>query len=240
MRTRAALLFLTLVLGACAKRSQTPSPQAKAFGTAIIMVSGEKQAGGVGAALDQPVVVQVNDAKGTAVAGALVQFRGAQGMAFQPVSGLTGADGQFTTTAALGGVAGRYRILARTMTSAGKPAEVAVEEIALGYQATLGLKVNQIHCVRCHDSESTPERVSNHDNLDPMPHAFTEGAVLNGMSDASLSAIIAHGGAGLSKSPAMPPYGNTLTPTEIDAVVAYLRAVSDPPYRQQGVFYAAN
>jgi len=38
----------------------------------------------------------------------------------------------------------------------------------------------------------------------------------------------------------MPPYGNTLTPTEIDAVVAYLRAVSDPPYRQQGVFYAAN
>ena len=237
---RRVLIFVAVLLGACAKRSQTPAPQAKAFGAAIVMVSGEKQAAGVGAALDQPVVVQVNDAKGTPVAGALVQFSGAQGMAFQPERGLTGADGQFTTTAALGGMAGRYRILARTMTSAGKPVEVAVEEIALSYQAMLGLQINQVQCVRCHDPESTPERVSNHDNLDPMPHAFTEGAVLNAMSDANLSAIIAHGGAGLGKPPAMPPYGNTLTPTEIDAVVAYLRAVSDPAYRQQGVFYAAN
>jgi hypothetical protein len=38
------------------------------------LVSGEKQAAGVGSALDQPVVVQVNDDKGAAVAGALVQF----------------------------------------------------------------------------------------------------------------------------------------------------------------------
>jgi len=44
----------------------------------------------------------------------------------------------------------------------------------------------------------------------------------------------------LSKSPQMPPYGNTLTKAEIDALVAYLRAVADPPYRPQGVFYAAN
>ena len=110
----------------------------------------------------------------------------------------------------------------------------------LGYQAMLGEKINQIHCVRCHDSESTPERVSNHDNLEAAPHAFTEGAILNSMSDANLVAIIAHGGVALNKSAGMPPYGNTLTKTEIDALVAYLRAVSDPPYRPQGVFYAGN
>src|ERR1019366_5581278 len=109
MRTRASFLILALVLGACAKRTEAPPLQAKAFGTAIVMVSGEKQAAGVGAALDQPVVVQVNYAKGIPVAGALVQFSGAQGMAFQPDRGLTGADGQSTTTAALGGMAGRER-----------------------------------------------------------------------------------------------------------------------------------
>jgi len=239
--SRAPVVVILLALGAaCAKHPSAPEVNAKAFGTALVLVSGEKQAASVGAALDQPVVIQANDAKGIAVAGALVQFSGAPGVTFQPDRGLTGPDGQFTTNVTLGGMSGRYRITATTMTSAGKPVEIPVEEVALGYQATLGEKINQIHCVRCHDSESTPERVSNHDNLDPMPHAFTDGAALNAMSDASLVAIIAHGGAGLSKSPAMPPYGNTLTQIEIDALVAYLRAVADPPYRPQGVFYAAN
>jgi len=237
---RISVVFIALVLGACAKHPSVPEVKAKAFGTALVLVSGEKQAAGVGASLDQPVVVQTNDAKGAAVPGALVQFTGAPGMTFQPDRGLTGSDGQFTTNVTLGGMSGRYQIAASTMTPAGKPVEIHIEEVAFGYQAMLGEKINQIQCVRCHDSESTPERVSNHDNLDPMPHSFTEGAVLNSMSDASLVAIIAHGGAGLNKSPAMPPYGNTLTQTEIDALVAYLRAVADPPYRPQGVFYAAN
>jgi mono/diheme cytochrome c family protein len=38
----------------------------------------------------------------------------------------------------------------------------------------------------------------------------------------------------------MPPYGNTLTKQEIAALVAYMRAMADPPYRAQGVFYASN
>ena len=67
-------------------------------------VSGEKQAAGVGAPLDQPLVVQVNDAKGAPVAGALVRFTGAGGMTFQPDRGLTGPDGQFTTNVTLGGM----------------------------------------------------------------------------------------------------------------------------------------
>jgi len=60
------------------------------------------------------------------------------------------------------------------------------------------------------------------------------------MSDATLIAMIAHGGAALNKSAEMPPYGNTLTKREIDALVAFVRAVADPPYRPQGVFYASN
>ena len=231
---------LFVLLAGCAKRSPAPEQKPKAFGAAVALVSGEKQAAGVGAPLDQPVVVQVNDAKGAPVAGALVRFAGASGISFQPDGGLTGSDGQFTTAVTLGGMAGHYQIAAITFTSAGKPAEIRIDEIALGYQATLGREISGIHCVRCHDSESTPERVSNHDNLDPAPHAFSDGATLNAMSDANLLAIIGHGGAALNKSPQMPPYGNTLTSAEMDALVAYLRAVADPPYRTQGVYDAGN
>ncbi|HEV2202697.1 MAG TPA: c-type cytochrome [Bryobacteraceae bacterium] len=228
------------LLAGCAQRSAAPGEKPTTFGAAVVLVSGEKQAAGEGAQLEQPVVVQVNNAQGMRVEGALVRFTGAEGMRFQPDRGVTGADGQVTTSVTLGSIAGHYQIEAITPTAAGKPAGIRIDEIAFGYQAALGKQVSDIHCVRCHDSESTPERVSNHDNLDPPPHAFTDGAVLNAMSDANLLAIVGHGGPALGKSPQMPPYGNTLTAAEMDALVAYVRAIADPPYRTQGVFYAGN
>ncbi len=239
IRVSIAIMLLALA-NACAKRSAAPEDKPKAFGTALVSISGEKQAAGVGAQLDQPVVVQVNDARGAPLAGVLVRFTGAGKMTFQPDHGLTGSDGQFTASVSLGGMPGRYQAIASTRTAAGKTVEVRMDEIALGYQEMLGSKISEIHCIRCHDSESTPERVSNHDNLDPAPHGFTDGSFLNAMSDASILTIIIHGGAALRKSAAMPPYGNTLTKFDIDALVAYLRAVADPPYRPQGVFYASN
>ena len=237
-----ALGALTLgMTNACARHAAGPAdPQPKAFGAALVLVSGEKQAAGVGSTLDQPVIVQVNDAKGTAVAGALVRFTGAGGVTFDPDRGLTGADGQVTTNVSLGGIHGWYQIVAATRDSSGKAAEIRIDETALGYQEMLGKKLSDIHCVRCHDSESTAARVSNHDNLTAQAHAFTDGKVLNAMSDANLAAIISHGGAALGKSAEMPPYGNTLTKPEIDALIALLRGVADPPYRPQGVFNASN
>lgn len=238
-RIAVATILLALV-GACARHPTAPEEKPKAFGAAMVSVSGEKQTASVGAQLEQPVVVQVNDAQGVAVAGALVRFAGADGMTFHPDRGLTGSDGQFSANVSLGGVHGHYQIVAATPTPAGKRAEVRVDEIALGYQETLGEKINETHCVRCHDSESTPARVSNQGNLEAKPHSFTDGAVLNAMSDATLVAIISHGGAALNKSAEMPPYGNTLNKAEIDALVAFFRAVADPPYRPGGVFYASN
>ncbi|MGD0049466.1 MAG: c-type cytochrome [Bryobacteraceae bacterium] len=239
---RAWLGWIVLAVGmtsACSRHAAVPADaQPKAFGAALVLVSGDKQAAGVGSALDQPVVVQVNDDKGTAVAGALVRFAGSGGVTFDPDHGLTGSDGQFTTNVSLGGIHGRYQIVAATRDSSGKAPEIRIDEIALGYQEMLGKQVSDIHCVRCHDSESTPQRVSNHDNLTAQAHAFTDGATLNAMSDADLAAIISHGGAALGKSAEMPPYGNTLTKPEIDALVGLLRALADPPYRPLGIFYA--
>ena len=235
------LISLLVLAGGCVRRPASPAElRPKAFGAAVVLVSGEKQLAGVGAQLDQPVVVQVNDAKGAAVSGALVSFAAAGGVGFQPDHGLTGSDGQFTTIVSLGSMAGQYQIVASTADSTGKRVELPIAEIALGYQEQLGQQLNAAHCIRCHDPESTPERVSNHDNLTAKPHAFTEGAVLNAISNANLAAIINHGGAALNKSAEMPPYGNRLTKAEIDALAAYIRAVADPPYRPQGVFYASN
>lgn len=243
MRSRRRQVWLILALAfaaACARHTAGPAePLPKAFGAAVVLVSGEKQAAGVGALLDQPLVIQVNDTKGAPVAGALVHFAGAGGVGFQPNLGLTGSDGQLSTNVSIGSMAGRYQIAAFTVDSAGKRAEVRVEEIALGYRERLGQQLSAIHCIRCHDPESTPERVSNHDNLTAKAHLFTEGAVLNPMSDANLTAIISHGGAALNRSPEMPPYGDRLTKAEIDALAAYIRAVTDPPYRPLGVFDAS-
>src|ERR1019366_1580888 len=87
--------ILLALSAACTKRPAGPEAPPKAFGTALVSVSGEKQAAGVGAPLDQPLVVQVNSAQGAAVPGALVRLTGPGGMTFQPDHGLTGPDGQF-------------------------------------------------------------------------------------------------------------------------------------------------
>ena len=70
------------------------------------------------------------------------------------------------------------------------------------------------------------------------PHPFTEGNTLNKLSDSDLTAIIGHGGPALNRSALMPPYGTTLSKSEIQALIAYIRLVSDPPYQPPGVVYA--
>jgi mono/diheme cytochrome c family protein len=167
-----------------------------------------------------------------------VYFSGPAGVSFAPVSALTDSSGQVTTNVALGQQGGRYKLTASTRDSSGKDIKLQIEEIALGYQQTVGFQLNTQYCIRCHDPESTPLRVSNMDNLSTKPHAFTEGDTLNKMSDADLVAIISHGGAALNKSAEMPPWGYTLSKSDIAALVSYIRAVADPPYEAGGLVYA--
>ena len=238
-RTLLACLALALVAPACSrKNAQPPALKGTATGAAIVESSGGKQVGHIGMPLDQPIVVQVNDASGTAVAGAVVYLSGPAGVSFTPASALTDSSGQITSVVTLGQQNGRYKLIASTRDSSGKKVQIVLEEIALGYQQTLGEQLNNKYCIRCHDSESTPERVSNMDNLSVKPHAFSEGDVLNKMSDADLVATITHGGAALNKSPEMPPWGYTLSKSEIAALVSYIRAVADPPYQAGGLVYA--
>ena len=236
-----AILFAALVLTGsnCTRKSTAPAaPTATAFGAAIVESSGGKQIAAAGATLPQPLIVQVNDDSGNAVTGAPVSFSGPAGVAFDPQSGITDSSGQSSTNVMLGGMAGRYQIVASTTTKAQKKIDLKVEEIALDYQGQLGQILDDKYCSRCHNPESTPERVSNYDNLEVKPHAFNEGDMFNKLSDADLFAIISHGGPALNKSALMPPYGFTLSKTEIQALMAYIRLISDPPYQAAGMVYA--
>lgn len=234
------ILTLTLVLlgTGCVRKSVAAAGPAPVFGSAIVESSGGKQIGAAGSALAQPVVVQVNDEQNNAVTGAAVRFSGPAGVSFDPPSGVTDSSGQFSTIVTVGAMAGRYQLVASTATKAQKTVNLKIEEIALDYQRRLGQILDDKYCSRCHNPESTPERVSNYDNLEVKPHAFTEGDTLNKLSDADLTAIISHGGPALNKSPLMPPYGYTLSKTEIQALIAYIRMVSDPPYQAPGMIYA--
>ena len=233
-----SLLSSVSLLAGCShsSREQSQPLQPKAQGTQITEVSGSKQTTQVGTALPQPVVVQVNGADGNPVTGALVNFHG-EGLRFYPPQALTDSSGQVTAQVDVGFVGGDYPLTAETPKAGGGTATLTLREIALGYQQTLGKAVNDQYCIRCHDSESTAERVSNLDNLSPAPHQFTDGATLNRMTDADLTKMIAQGGVAVGKSPQMPAYSATLKPAEIRAVLLYMRAVADPPYPTPGVKY---
>lgn len=102
--------------------------------------------------------------------------------------------------------------------------------VLLDYQQSQGKRIFYVQCVWCH-ADSTPAGPSNRSNLTPMPALMNDGSVLNSESDEYLQNIITLGGSAVSKSAMMPPYGQTLTKEEILEVIAYTRAIAQPPYQ---------
>lgn len=232
------LLVVAVCAGCGPRQASAPALKAKASGTAIVVVSGDKQSGTPGSPLPQPLVVQINDDQGNAVSGASVQLSGPPGVVLEPAQALTDDSGQASMNVTLGGTSGRYQLTASTQDAHGRAIKLPVVELAVGYQQQVGYEVNQKYCSRCHDSESTTEQVSNYDNLAVKPHSFTSGDIYNKLSDSDLANIIEHGGPAMNRSALMPSYGGTLNKTEMQAITAYIRLVSDPPYAPPGVVYA--
>ena len=232
------ILAVAVCAGCRHPQATGPALKAKATGTAIVVSSGDKQLGNPGSQLSQPLVLQVNDDQGNAVAGAEVELTGPRGVVFDPAKVLTDDNGQATIKVTLGGIGGRYELTASSQDAHGKAFTVLVPEYAAGYQQEVGYEVNQKYCSRCHDSESTTEQVSNYDNLAVKPHSFANGDENKTFTDADLANIILHGGPAMNRSALMPPYEWTLNKTEVQATVAYIRLISEPPYVAPGVVYA--
>jgi cytochrome c oxidase cbb3-type subunit III len=102
--------------------------------------------------------------------------------------------------------------------------------ILLNYQQAQGKRVFNNNCVWCH-ADATQAGPSNRSNLTPTPPLFTDGETFNSLSDDSMRNTITLGGSAMGKSAIMPPWGKTLSPEEIRAVLAYARAVAQPPYK---------
>ena len=102
--------------------------------------------------------------------------------------------------------------------------------LPLNYEQAQGKRIFYQDCVWCH-ADATPAGPSNRSNVNPNPPLMNDGATLNGESDEYLQNIITLGGSAMGKSPMMPPYGRTLTQEEIRAVIAYARAIAQPPYQ---------
>jgi mono/diheme cytochrome c family protein len=102
--------------------------------------------------------------------------------------------------------------------------------IPLGYQQAQGKRIFYQQCVWCH-ADATPAGPSNRSNLTPVPPLLNDGATLNAESDEYMQNIITLGGAAMGKSAMMPPYGRTLSAQEIHSVIAFARAIAQPPYQ---------
>ena len=103
----------------------------------------------------------------------------------------------------------------------------------LGYQEAQGKRVFYQYCVWCH-ADSSPAGPSNRSNLNPVPPLMNDGTTLNAESDEYMQNIITLGGSALGKSAMMPPYGKTLKADEVKAVIAFTRAIAQPPYQKPG------
>jgi mono/diheme cytochrome c family protein len=105
--------------------------------------------------------------------------------------------------------------------------------IPLSYQQSQGKRIFYQHCVWCH-ADATPAGPSNRSNLTPVPPLLNDGATLNVESDEFVQNIITLGGSAMGKSAMMPPYGRMLSSDEIRSVIAFTRAIAQPPYQPSG------
>jgi mono/diheme cytochrome c family protein len=66
--------------------------------------------------------------------------------------------------------------------------------------------------------------------MNPKPRDHTDGRYMNALSDAHLTQVISEGGAAVQRSPLMPSWKGTLTPQQMQDVIAYLRTLAVPPH----------
>jgi mono/diheme cytochrome c family protein len=93
---------------------------------------------------------------------------------------------------------------------------------SMTYSERTGQRLFEAYCVICHGREGYGDGFNSY-NLEPRPRNLADTTYMNTLSDARLSEMIAEGGRGTGKSVLMPAYGSTLTTSEIQGLVEYIR-----------------
>jgi mono/diheme cytochrome c family protein len=97
-------------------------------------------------------------------------------------------------------------------------------EKSLPYTLRQGRATFQHYCMICHGEAGAGDGF-NAFNIEPHPRDLSDPAFQKAKADADLAETVRRGGAGMGLSPMMPPWGKTLTPDQIEEVVAYVRTL---------------
>jgi mono/diheme cytochrome c family protein len=120
-------------------------------------------------------------------------------------------------------------LLAAACRAPSKPPKDAIQDAfkddALTAQQARGHRVFLQRCATCHGPQGRGDG-QNAYNLQPPPPDFQES--LAKLTPADRRKVVESGTAALGRSPLCPPWGRTLGPDDLDAVVAWLDVASRP------------
>jgi len=94
-----------------------------------------------------------------------------------------------------------------------------------------GKKLYTAYCSSCHGDQGKGDGMAAR-SLPIKPKDHTDGATMNRLSDQNLTDTISKGGAVVGKSSFMPGWGGSLNEKQIRDIVAYIRTLAVPPYKQ--------
>lgn len=86
------------------------------------------------------------------------------------------------------------------------------------------------YCVSCHGWTGQGDG-PNAIEMDPRPRPLTKGDYMNKRTNVQLFGVIKGGGSAVELADSMPAWGNVLQDQDIWNVVAFLREISDQPYK---------
>ena len=96
------------------------------------------------------------------------------------------------------------------------------------YELRLGKETFRLYCQTCHGETGAGDGF-NAFNLDPHPRDLSDPSFQKKKSDADLADVIRRGGAGVGLSSLMPPWGRTLSETQIQQVILHVRTLRKAP-----------
>lgn len=84
-------------------------------------------------------------------------------------------------------------------------------------------QVFDFYCAQCHGTAGDGKGVNVTKDFATDPRNFTSKEDMEKRSDDEIRTVIKDGGPAISKSPLMPPWGNTLSAKEVDDLLGYIR-----------------
>jgi cytochrome c oxidase cbb3-type subunit 3 len=108
------------------------------------------------------------------------------------------------------------------------PAFVLLASLSLtptaGARADAG-ETFKFYCAQCHGASGKGDGPNVTKNFPVSPRDFTNAKEMNKLSDADIKNVIMDGGPSASKSPMMPPWGKTISESDVDGLVKHLRTI---------------